>query len=85
MTTTFSSKIGSMRLVPLLLASLFHLAGVTPATGDAVDQAVCLNAKAVARQVASSEPLLKGMVTAGTLGVVAMRYDLDDGVAKVLP
>ena len=62
-----------------------HLAGVTPAAGDAVDQAVCLNAKAVARQVASSEPMLKGMVTAGTVGVVAMRYDLDDGVVKVLP
>lgn len=62
-----------------------NLVGTAPAAGDAVDQAVCINAKAVARQVASSEPLLKGMVAAGTLAVVAMRYDLDDGTARILP
>ncbi len=62
-----------------------NLAGTAPATGDAVDQAVCINAKAVARQVASCEPLLKGMVAAGTLGIVAMRYDLDDGTVRILP
>ena len=62
-----------------------HLAGTTPAGGDLVDQAVCVNAKAVARQVATSAPLLKDMVAAGTLDVVAVRYDLEDGAIKVLP
>ena len=62
-----------------------NLVGTTPGPGDAVDQAVIINAKAVARQVATSAPLLKDMVAAGTLSVVAVRYDLDDGMVKVLP
>jgi carbonic anhydrase len=62
-----------------------HLVGTTPEPGDVVDQAVCINAKAVARQIASSAPMLKDMVAAGTLTVIAARYDLDDGVVKVLP
>ena len=62
-----------------------NLVGSTPAPGDAVDQAVIINAKAVARQIAASAPLLKDMVAGGTLSVVAVRYDLDDGVVKVLP
>ena len=62
-----------------------NLVGSTPAPGDAVDQAVIINAKAVARQIATSAPLLKDMVAGGTLSVVAVRYDLDDGIVKVLP
>lgn len=62
-----------------------NLVGTTPATGDAVDQAVCINAKGVARIVATSAPLLKDMVAAGTLSVVAARYDLDDGLVTILP
>jgi carbonic anhydrase len=62
-----------------------NLVGTTPGPGDAVDQAVAINAKAVARQVATSAPLLKDMVAAGKLSVVATCYDLDDGVIKVLP
>ncbi len=62
-----------------------NLAGTTPAAGDAVDQAVCFNASAVARQVSSSAPILKDLVTAGTLKVVAARYDLDEGTVKLLP
>jgi len=62
-----------------------HLVGTTPAPGDAVDQAVCINASAVARTIASSAPLLKDLVAAGKLTVVAVRYDLDDGTVKQLP
>ena len=62
-----------------------NLVGTTPGPGDAVDQAVIINAKAVARQIAASAPLLKDMVAAGTLSVVSARYDLDDGIVKVLP
>jgi carbonic anhydrase len=62
-----------------------NLVGTAPAPGDAVDQAVCINASAVARQIATSGPLLKDLVTAGTLKVVAARYDLEDGTVKVLP
>ncbi|HEX3135876.1 MAG TPA: carbonic anhydrase [Planctomycetota bacterium] len=62
-----------------------NLAGTAPVAGDAVDQAVRINAKAVAHQIASCGPLLKDMVTAGTLSVVAGRYDLDDGIVTILP
>lgn len=62
-----------------------HLAGSRPVAGDTLDQAICLNAQKVAEQVATSAPILKELVATGKLGVVAMRYDLDDGVVKVLP
>jgi carbonic anhydrase len=62
-----------------------NLSGSTPGAGDAVDQAVCINASAVAQQISGSGPILKDMVTAGTLKVVAARYDLDDGTVKLLP
>jgi len=62
-----------------------HLVGATPAPGDPVDQAVIINAKAVANQIATSAPLLKDLVAAGAVTVVAARYDLDDGTVKILP
>jgi len=62
-----------------------NLFGTKPAAGDAVDQAVCINASAVARTIATAAPLLNDMVAAGKLTVVAVRYDLDDGTVKLLP
>jgi carbonic anhydrase len=62
-----------------------NLAGTKPAAGDALDQAICINASAVAAQISNSAPILKDMVNAGTLKVVSMRYDLDDGSVKILP
>lgn len=62
-----------------------NIGDTAPAPGDPVDQAVRLNAKAVASQVAGSAPILKEMVEQGALQVIALRYDLDDGVVEALP
>jgi carbonic anhydrase len=62
-----------------------NLAGSSPGPGDAVDQAVCINARTVAKQLAVAPPILKDLVVAGSLTVVAARYDLDDGVVTPLP
>ena len=72
-----------------------HLAGlikqIQPAVektralpGDPVDNAVCANARMVAQQLRDSAPLLKARVQAGTLSVMAARYDLDTGLVEVL-
>lgn len=53
--------------------------------GDAVEQAVQSNARAVARQISTSTPLLAGLISSEELTVVALRYDLDDGEVAVLP
>lgn len=62
-----------------------NLAGSAPGPGDALDQAVCLNARTVARQLAAAQPLLGNLVSTGALTVVAARYDLDDGTVALLP
>ncbi|GDY12954.1 carbonic anhydrase [Planctomycetota bacterium] len=62
-----------------------NLIGTEPAKGDPVDQAMRINAKAVARQIAESVPILRPQVASGALGVVAVRYDLDDGKVELIP
>jgi carbonic anhydrase len=67
-----------------------HLAAFVPAIqpsataakklgGDALDQAVRLNALRIATELRVSEPLLAEHVHGGSLTVVAARYDLDTG------
>ncbi len=52
--------------------------------GDLVDNAVRANAKMVAEQLRSSTPVLSTLVEAGSLKVVAARYDLDSGKVDIL-
>lgn len=52
--------------------------------GDVVDNAVRANAKLVAQQLSTNEPVLAGLVKAGQLQVVAARYDLDSGQVEFL-
>ncbi len=52
--------------------------------GDAVENAVRANAKMVAEQLRTSEPVLAELVQAGQLKVVAARYDIDSGVVDIL-
>jgi carbonic anhydrase len=62
-----------------------NLAGTKPAAGDTLDQAICINAKAVAEHIRTCGPILKDMVSTGKLTIVAAHYDLDDGGVKLLP
>jgi carbonic anhydrase len=52
--------------------------------GDLVDNAVRANARMVAEQLRSSQPVLSELVNAGALKIVAARYDLDTGVVELL-
>lgn len=52
--------------------------------GDLLDNAVRANAKMVAEQLSSSDPVLSKLVEAGGLKVVAARYDLDSGKVDIL-
>jgi carbonic anhydrase len=52
--------------------------------GDLVDNAVRANAKMVAEQLRSSQPVLSELANAGALKIVAARYDLDTGVVELL-
>jgi carbonic anhydrase len=74
-------------LLPLVETIQANLATMPPpaAGGDLVDQGVRANAQAVAHQISGSIPILKEMVKAGELAVVAARYDLESGVVEVLP
>jgi carbonic anhydrase len=53
--------------------------------GDAVDNAVRINAKLSATALAQSAPILSEAVTAGTIKVVAARYDIATGQVAILP
>jgi carbonic anhydrase len=52
--------------------------------GDLVDNAVRANAKMVAEQLRSSQPVLAELANAGELKIVAARYDLDTGLVELL-
>ncbi|HQF53523.1 MAG TPA: carbonic anhydrase [Fibrobacteria bacterium] len=52
--------------------------------GDKAENAMRENAKMMATQIASMEPILKEKVEQGKVKVVAMRYDLDTGAVEVL-
>lgn len=84
-TAAISGDVAPAHVLAIVDRIQHNLAGPAPAAGDGVDQAVCSNASAVARQVATAGPLLKDMVAAGTLMVVAARYDLDEGTVRLLP
>jgi carbonic anhydrase len=51
--------------------------------GDLVANAIDLNIRRVAADLAASEPILAAAVAAGQLAVVAARYDLDRGLMQV--
>ncbi len=57
---------------------------VKEAPGDLLANAVKANAKMVAEQLRTSEPVLAGLVKAGSLKVVAAEYDLESGRIEVL-
>lgn len=84
-TAAISGEVAPAHVLSIVDRIQRNLVGTAPAAGDGVDQAVRSNASAVARQVATAGPLLKDMVTAGTLTVVAARYDLDEGTVSLLP
>ena len=52
--------------------------------GDKVDNTVRANARHMADSLANAEPFLKAAVKAGTLKIVAARYDLDTGAVEIL-
>jgi carbonic anhydrase len=52
--------------------------------GDLLDNAVKSNANLVAKQLNTSEPILKEIVKKGKLKIVSARYDLDDGKVEIL-
>jgi len=52
--------------------------------GDKAENAMRENARRNAAELAGLEPILKEKVKEGALKVVAMRYDLDTGVAELL-
>lgn len=49
------------------------------AAGDLLENAIQANAKRVAHELATSEPVLAGLVSEGKLKVVAAEYYLEDG------
>jgi len=53
--------------------------------GDRVENVVAANARLVAEQLRTSDPILSHLVRDGKLRVVAARYDLDSGKVEVLP
>jgi len=62
-----------------------HLKGTRPMPGDTVEQAVQLNARGVAQDIATSKPIVEGLVRSEEVVVVAARYDLDSGEVTLLP
>jgi carbonic anhydrase len=62
-----------------------HLKGTKPLPGDAVEQAVQINARGVAQDIITSKPILAGLVRSEDVVVVAARYDLDSGEVTLLP
>lgn len=75
----FPGSIGSM--VGTLLPAAQAVKG---RTGDFVDLAVRENARQTARRIATDSPVIAPRVAAGTLRVIAARYDLDDGRVEFL-
>lgn len=62
-----------------------HLGERNRAPADAVEQAVQLNARGVAQDIAACGPIISGLVRSEDVVVVAARYDLDTGDVTVLP
>ena len=60
-------------------------AAMEHATGPALlEEAISVNAVSVAKQLSRSEPILEDAVEAGTLKIVAARYDLDTGKVELI-
>ena len=53
--------------------------------GNAVENAVRINAKLGTAALAQSEPILRAAVTSGRVKVVAARYDLGTGQVEIFP
>lgn len=74
---------GHLKSIVASLGEAVALARKKP--GDAIDNAVRINAKMSAAALAQSEPLLGEAVRAGHLKIVAARYDLTSGKVEVFP
>lgn len=53
--------------------------------GDLVDNAIKSNVKMIVQKLKSSKPILENLVKKGTLKIVGVRYDLDDGTVEIIP
>ena len=62
-----------------------NLVAIKPGEGEPVEQAMQCNARAVARTINNSKPIMEHLVKAGNVTVVAARYDLDSGEVTPLP
>lgn len=62
-----------------------NLVVVKPGEGEAVEQAMQSNARAVARTITNAKPIMEHLVKSGAVTVVAARYDLDSGEVTPLP
>lgn len=58
--------------------------GAAAAPGDALDNAVGDNVRAVVDRLRRSEPILAALVRDGSLRIVGAVYDLDTGIAQVV-
>ena len=68
----------------LMLAIQPALERVKNVGNDPIDAAVLANVALTVEQVETSEPILAARVQQGTLKVVGARYDLDDGLVKIV-
>lgn len=53
-------------------------------TGDLVDNSVISNINMVVKQLQESEPILKEFIHNKKLKIIGARYDLDDGIVKII-
>jgi carbonic anhydrase len=62
-----------------------NLMAIKPGEGEPVEQAVQCNARAVARSITNSKPIMEHLVKTNAVKVVSARYDLDSGEVTPLP
>jgi carbonic anhydrase len=77
--TSFPGSIG-----PMVKAIVPAAQAVRNKPGDFVDNTARESAKRTATQVATKSPIIAPLVKAGTVKVLAARYDLDDGKVEYL-
>ncbi len=78
-TATVEGKASSGHLPSIAAAIRPAMKGIDLAGKDCIEQVAQANARRVARQLASSKPILAPLVQAGKLQVVAAYYDLETG------
>jgi carbonic anhydrase len=71
--------------ISMLIAAIEPaLAQVQYSDPDSIDAAVIANVKLAVEQIKASEPVLSELVQQSQVKVVGARYDLDDGLVKVI-